>query len=1021
MQIMRKPFVILFILSFLCPAVSAEIQRKKFSTASAYIVIEVLDDDLVHFEISGIGQGPSINQPLYTSPMVLKTDYVGPSSFLDNGNIFETSQIRLEVNVSNLCVTVKDKPKGNAYLTTICPDELNVPFKGLDIDPGAIQNVYGLGQQFKILGSSDGDWTTFGLREGEGLLGNGFVGFQDAAVGNVQIPVMYAVGNNNLNYALFLDNVYKQKWDFGVFWWKVRMFGDQLRFYIMTGPDLPALRASYMELTGRPPVPPKKSFGLWVSEFGYDNWDQIDTLRKGLLSNDFPLDGFVLDLNWFGGVDLNDGSKSRMGRLDWDEDKTDGNGYFFSDPGLKISQYASDDIGLTAIEESYLASTSFVDTFSQMPAHLTAYQRTNGKCDGNNRSNPAVVEGFWGKGRMIDWSNPDSGKWIHDNRRFPNLTQKGITSHWTDLGEPESINPGACYNGVESTASGVKNEHSDVHNLYNLLWNKSIWDGYFDKRGNANNLGVVNPRPFILARSGAAGIQRYGVAMWSGDIASNLRSLSTHLNAQLHMSFSGIDFYGSDGGGFRREVLPYNNKQGIYRGYDNENYTQWFANSAWFDVPLRPHTDNEFISASPPYSTAPHLLGKKESNLFNTRQRYELIPYYYSLAYRAHLFGEPVVPPPVFYHQNDPNLRKMGHEKLVGKDLLVGVVSAYGEYERDVYLPAGKWINYHTNEWTVSTGQSFKNIPVYRNGIFRLPVFARAGAIIPQMFVDENTKDAFGKRKNNAPAHNELIVKVYADPKASSFTLYEDDGRTLNYDANGRPLYQFRTTEIGQQRVDNTAVAVSILPASNVNSSSPFNGAVDKRQNVVKLVVEDAEATEVSLNGTPLVRQTSESSFNAASSGWFNAGSNLILAKSEPIDVYNTTKTFSFRVHPVIQTTSVNFVCDKGFAKPGESIYVVGNIPALGGPNWNTDRAVKLDPSIYYEYIVSPPAGNNGPGPFAPVWTGIISGIPSNITFEWKCLLKREDGTGEVKWQPGSNNIFTTTSSGYAGRSYGSF
>jgi hypothetical protein len=47
MQIMRKPFVILFILSFLCPAVSAEVQRKKFSTTSAYLVIEVLDDDLL--------------------------------------------------------------------------------------------------------------------------------------------------------------------------------------------------------------------------------------------------------------------------------------------------------------------------------------------------------------------------------------------------------------------------------------------------------------------------------------------------------------------------------------------------------------------------------------------------------------------------------------------------------------------------------------------------------------------------------------------------------------------------------------------------------------------------------------------------------------------------------------------------------------------------------------------------------------------------------------------------------------
>ncbi len=509
-------------------------------------------------------------------------------------------------------------------------------------------------------------------------------------------------------------------------------------------------------------------------------------------------------------------------------------------------------------------------------------------------------------------------------------------------------------------------------------------------------------------------------------IASNLKSLSTHLNAQMHMSFSGIDFYGSDVGGFRREVLPFNKESGDYRGYDEENYTQWFANSAWFDVPLRPHVDNEFIEAEPHYDTASHLVGKKKSNLANIRQRYELIPYYYSLAYCAHLFGEPVIPPLVFYYQNDPNVRKMGHEKLIGKDLLVGIVSNYGEYERDVYLPAGKWINYHTHERFASSGQVFDDIPVYLNGILRLPAFARAGAIIPQMYVDENTKDTFGNRKNNASIHNELIVNVYTDPEASSFTLYEDDGKTLEYYNNNRPFYHYRTTEISQQRVNNT-VTVTIHPAIDVNP--PFSGTVNNRQNVIKLVVEDAEATAVSLNGNLLVQQSYENAFNAASSGWFNAGNNLILAKSESMNVYNTTKTFTFNLRSVRPTTSVNFVCDKGFTSSGESIYVVGNIQTLGGPNWDTNKAVKLDPNIYYEYIWNPPKGPNSPpnapdrgsGPSAPVWTGVISGIPANTTFEWKCIRKADDGTGEVKWQPGKNNSRITTSSGYAGRSYGSF
>jgi alpha-glucosidase len=121
-------------------------------------------------------------------------------------------------------------------------------------------------------------------------------------VGNVQLPIMYSLGNNNLNYALLLDNVYKQRWDFSGDPWQARMWGDQIRFYLMTGADLPVLRRDFMELVGTPPVPPRKAFGLWVSEFGYKNWQQIETLQNGLRNDSFPLDGFVLDLQWFGGV-----------------------------------------------------------------------------------------------------------------------------------------------------------------------------------------------------------------------------------------------------------------------------------------------------------------------------------------------------------------------------------------------------------------------------------------------------------------------------------------------------------------------------------------------------------------------------------------------------------------------------------------------------------------------------------------------------------------------------------------------
>ena len=148
--------------------------------------------------------------------------------------------------------------------------------------------------------------------------------------------------------------------------------------------------------------------------------------------------------------------------------------------------------------------------------------------------------------------------------------------------------------------------------------------------------------------------------MWSGDIGSNLGILATHSNVQMHMSFSGIDYFGADIAGFRREAMPCNENHSGRLQYQDELYTQWFANGAWFDVPLRPHTDRNLSALRLPYQTAPNLIGNVDSNRENLRQRYELLPYYYSLAYRAHLFGEPVVPPLVFYYQNDLNVREHG-------------------------------------------------------------------------------------------------------------------------------------------------------------------------------------------------------------------------------------------------------------------------------------------------------------------------------------------------------------------------
>ncbi len=826
----------------------AQVERVKYQSGNNYLIVEFLDDDLVHFELSAFGPGPDASEPVYTTPMVYKTNYSGPSSLTDDGNgTLETPEIRVQVNTSSLCLTTTDKTKDpDVRLSTICPLNLDQPWKGITFTPESFTHAYGLGQEFITPGSSEGDWVGR-VRSPGGEMGNAVVNWNGGLVGNTQFPIVYFAGIENDNYALFMDNPYRQKWDFTNNTWTAEMWGDWLRFFIITGPDLQDLRKDYMELVGHPLVPPKKMFGLWVSEYGFDNWEELEGKLSTLQGNHFPIDGFVLDLQWFGGI-IPDSDDSPMGSLAWDLTN-------FSNPAGKITNLRdAEGIGIILIEESYISKNLTEHTELESRGYLARDCETCGATYLD--SNP-----WWGKGGMIDWSNDAAGSFWHDWKREP-LIETGVIGHWTDLGEPEMYNNWAWYWGIPGDHKPL-HQQGDVHNLYNLKWSQSIYEGYIKNEHTQ--------RPFILARSGAPGSQRYGVSMWSADIGSNLSSLATHLNAQMHMSMSGIDYYGADIGGFHRSALD---------GDLDEMYTQWFANGMAFDVPGRPHTENLCNCKE----TAPDRIGDLQSNLENLRQRYELSPYMYSLSHRAYLYGEPVIPPLVYYYQSDPNVREMGHEKLLGRDLLVAIVAAYGETERNVYLPEGNWFNYHTNEKFHSSGEWFGPFPEYFAGNFKLPMFARAGAIIPQMYVDDKTMNIIGKRTDGS-RRDELIVRVYADDISSSFTLYEDDGETIAYQ-NG----EVRTTVISQQPTGD-GVTVTIEAASG-----SYMGAPTSRDNVVKLFINDPKSiTGVILNGDGLPQYDTLAEFDAAYNGWYNAGNNLVVAKFGDMNI-TSTKTFEFRL-----------------------------------------------------------------------------------------------------------------------------
>lgn len=818
------------------PSHAQQIQRIQFKGQGekpVIITIECWDDDLIHFRF---GDEKTANKMfINTTIMIEKTDYQGATQFLQKGNTVETKNLSIVFNPYRLTITIFDKAHKNLNLVSFTPFNIGKDWQGLKAYKKSHTHFFGLGQQFDFskLGSTHFDWD--GRKREGGKHGNEMQYDNGGATGNTQIPILYALHSSKYeNYAILFDNEYKHRWDFThKHEWTVEADGGELDFFFLQGHDLKDLRKDFMELTGKPPIPPKKMFGLWVSEFGYDNWAELDDKLKTLRQNNFPVDGFVLDLQWFGGIKP---TNSQMGKLDWDNKN-------FPDARNKIAAYETfNGVGIMNIEEAYVAKSR--PEFDEMAIQkLLAVYSTN-------RKNAFVLpKAWWGAGGMFDYTNPKTQKYVHETKR-KKLIEDGIIGHWCDLGEPENYNDSAAYYG---------GYHKDIHNLFAINWAKGIFEGYKN--------GEVKQRLFILGRSAAAGMQRYGAALWSGDISSRLSSLAAQTAGQANMAFSGIDYYGSDIGGFHR-FMDTTVKVDL-----KDSYTRWFAYGALTEIPVRPHTSN--VDTTRNNETAPDRIGDLASNLANLRLRYALTPYLYSLAYRAYKNGDMIFSPLVYQYQTDKHVNNLGDHKMIGESLLLAASVKEKEETKDVYLPSEMWFDFYTNKSIKGKANFLKNVPLYRKGLFQLPMYAKAGAIIPMMHIDDKSMNILGKRTDGT-TRNELIIKAFYDTKYSEFLLYEDDGKTVDYQNN-----VFRTILIAQTPVT-TEHQIRIAAAEgNYN-------AEENRSIIVELITEK-NTKGVTANGIALKAYNNRTDLEANPSG-FVMENNVIVIKTKPVAVKQETK-----------------------------------------------------------------------------------------------------------------------------------
>ena len=279
--------------------------------------------------------------------------------------------------------------------------------------------------------------------------------------------------------------------------------------------------------------------------------------------------------------------------------------------------------------------------------------------------------------------------WKNFNER---LVPTGIDAWWQDATEPENDDlAGRTVNNGRWTGEQVRN-------VYPLLVNKTVYEG----------LVKAGKEPMILTRCGFPGIQRYGSAMWSGDVGNDWDAFGRQIVAGLGMQAAGIPWWTYDAGGFFRPRDQYTNQDYI------ERMLRWIETSVYLPL-MRVHG---YMS-----NTEPWNYGDEAKQIIANclKEREQLRPYIEACAERVSREGYTLMRPLIFDFADDETALRQSCEYMFGPELLVSPVTEPGVTEWRTYLPKqkGGWTEIHTGKHYdggqyVTTEVSKAYIPVFK-------------------------------------------------------------------------------------------------------------------------------------------------------------------------------------------------------------------------------------------------------------------------------------------------------------------
>ena len=396
---------------------------------------------------------------------VMGAETVAPGATPSVRTIATPETVRFESESMTVAV---DRKSGRVTFLNAEGDTLLVEAGGVDntgdqkrvsLQNGRAQNFYGAGERGHRL-RLNGDTLVQFNRQNYGYTGS------DPRISQMGITMPWVV--SDAGYGILFDDYNRSTLALG----KDSIIYESetpkpLSYYFVNGNGtLGGVLENYTELTGRQDLPPLWALGYITSKYGYRNEREALGAIDSLKQRDYPVDGIVFDLYWYG-------KETDMGRFAWNNEQ-------FPDHKRMLDSLNRMGVHTVLINQPYINKIGAIDNYNELSA--------SGMLTLDSVGNTHDVKTWVGEAGMLDVSNPKTREWIWG--KLGPLTAEGLSGWWGDLGEPE-VHPLSIRHRNGETAS-------QYHNIYGNQWSELIYEGLREH--------YPEMRPLLLMRGGTAGL-----------------------------------------------------------------------------------------------------------------------------------------------------------------------------------------------------------------------------------------------------------------------------------------------------------------------------------------------------------------------------------------------------------------------------------------------------------------------------------------------------------------------------------